>query len=208
MKNIYQSNRLPYAALLIIFVLLSANVYGQSKKLKPPVKQMLIVKEQTSFSSEGEISNRVKIPADVLKQLSEYDEGRLSQCQQDADTSKPNAAEHFAASKINLNGDTRPDLIVQAQTSCFMGAHNTTFWLFVDTNKKSTASYKLVFDVAVDFLKVLKTSAERYRDIETASHTAVELYTIKWTFDNQKYKKSRCLLTDENNKVSKIECNF
>lgn len=211
MKNTYQSNRSRCAALLIVFVLSSANFYGQSKKtaqIRKFTKQTAAVKEQTSFSSEGVISNQVKLPADVLKQLSEYENGRLSECQRDADIRKPTSAEHFAASKINLDGDGRQDLLVQAQTGCFMGAHNTTFWLFVDVDRKSNARYKLVFDTAVDFLKVLKTSANGYRDIETASHTAVELYTIRWKFDGRKYVKSECRLTDENNKTSVIKCDF
>jgi hypothetical protein len=211
MKNIYQSNRFRYAALLMVFVLLSANVYGQSKKtwqLRKSAKQTAAVREQTSFSSESKISNLVKLPANILKRLSEYENGRLAECQRDTDVRKQNAAEHFAASKINLNGDGRQDLLVQAQTGCFMGAHNTTFWLFVDVNQKSNAGYKLIFDTAVDSLRVLRTSANGYRDIETASHTAVELYTIKWKFDGRKYVKSECRLTDENNKTSKIKCNF
>lgn len=211
MKNICQSNRHRCTVLLIVFVLSLANAYGQSKKtlqLRKPAKQTAVVKEQTSFSSEGKISNQVKLSADVLKQLSEYENGRLSECQRDADISKQNSAEHFAASKINLNGDGRQDLLVQAQTGCFMGAHNTTFWLFTGVNQKSNADYKLVFDTAVDSLRVLRTSANDYRDIETASHTAVELYTIKWKFDGRKYVKSECRLTDENNKTSKIKCDF
>ena len=197
--------------LLIVFVLSLINIYGQSKKTKQtrkPTKQTVTLKEQTSFSSEGKISNRVKLPADILKQLSKYGDGRLAQCQQEEYTRKSNVAEHFAASQINLNGDGRQDLIVQAQTPCFMGAHNTTFWLFIDANQKSAASYKLIFDISVDFLEVLKTSTNNYRDIETASHTAVELYTIKWKFDGQKYQKGECKVTDEKNKTRKIKCDF
>ena len=211
MNSIYQSIRSISAGLLIVFFLSLLNVYGQSQKtkqIKKPSKQEVILKEQTSFSSEGKISNRVKLPANILKQLSDYDSGRLAQCQQDEYTRKSNIAEHFAASQININRDGRTDLIVQAQSPCFMGAHNTTFWLFINANQKSGGKYQMVFDISVDFLKILKTASNGYRDIETASHTAVELYTIKWKYDGQKYQKSECRLTDEKNKTSKIDCNF
>lgn len=197
--------------LLIFFAFSSLSFYAQTKKpkqIKKPANQTATYNDQTSFSSEGKISKRVKLPAEVFKLLSEYDSGRLLQCQQDEYTRKSSIAEHFAATQINLNGNGRQDLIVQAQTPCFMGAHNTTFWMFVDANQKSTAGYKLIFDISVDFLKVLKTFSNGYRDIETGAHTAVELYTIKWKYDGQKYQKSECRLTDEKNKTSKIDCNF
>jgi len=210
MKNVCQSKPLLSGVLLMILVFLPASGFSQYRKteqIKKTAKQTVISQEQTSFSSEGEIKSRVEIPAAVLKQLSEYDNGRLAQCQQEADLRRSDAAEHFAASTISLNDDGRKDLLVQAQTGCFTGAHNTTFWLFARNNKKS-ADYELIFDIAVDFLKVLKTSAEKYRDIETASHTAVELYTINWEFDGRKYRKSRCRLTNENNRTSEIKCDF
>lgn len=212
MKIIRQSYRLQCAALLIVFVLLAGNVHGQSKKARPAgksAKQTTALKEQTSFSSEGKISNSVKLPTDVLRQLAEYDGGELAKCQQDEFVRKSNAAEHFSASKINLDGDDQqPDLIVQAQTLCFMGAHNTTFWIFTKRSRNATPNYELTFDVAVDFLKILKTSANGYRNIETASHTAVELSTIIWKFDGLKYQPSECRLTDlTTNKVTKVKCN-
>ena len=162
--------------------------------------------EQSSFSSEEKISDAVDLPSNILKQLTEYDDGQLAKCQRDKLTRRSNIAAHFAAAEINLNGDKLSDLIVQAQTLCFMGAHNTTFWLFTRTNSKSGRSYQPAFDIAADYLKILNSSTKGFRDIETASHTAVELYTIKWIFDGEKYRQSECTVSDENEKVSKIEC--
>lgn len=140
----------------------------------------------------------------VLEQLGAYDERQLATCQKDKSLRKAKAADHFAATAINFNGDNLPDLIVQAQTPCFMGAHNTVFWIFTRSNK---TNYKMTFDIAADYLKILDSSTNKFRDIETASHTAVELYTIKWTYDGEKYQKSECSVSDENDKVSKVECN-
>ena len=202
MKNVYRLNFSKYGALILFFGCLFIQVSGQSKK----VKQTENLKEQTSFSSEGKISNAVNLPPDILKQLARYDDGQLEKCQQDKTTHKKNAAGHFAASKINLNDDKQSDFVVQAQTLCFMGAHNTTFWIFTNLKQKSTVQYQLTFDIAVDFLKILNTSTKGLRDIETASHTAVELYTINWKYDGEKYRQNECTVTDENDKVTKVEC--
>ena len=203
MKYTCPSRRLKYAAFILpVFLFLS--VCGQSRR---PVKRVAVYKEQTSFSSEEKVSRPVKLPQSILKQLAEYDDGQLGKCQQDKSMRRPGIASHFTASKIDLDGDKRPDLLVQAQTSCFMGAHNTTFWIFTGKGTDAAPAYELVFDIAVDFLNVLKTSTNGYRDIETASHTAVELYTIEWKFDGQKYQKSECRITDEHDKVSIIDCN-
>lgn len=198
MKCVYQSNPSKYFFLLVIAIFSLTNVNGQSRKSK----QTANLQGQNSFSSEEKVSSPVKIPQTILKQLAEYDDGQLEKCQQDKLTRKPNIAAHFAASKINLNDDKQPDLIVQAQTLCFMGAHNTTFWIFTKSNRK----YDLAFDIAVDYLKILDTSSKGFRNIETASHTAVELYTINWKFDGEKYRQSECTVRGENDKVTKVEC--
>ncbi len=165
------------------------------------------VKEQVSFGSEGEIKNAVKIPKNVLEQLAEYDDGRLKQCQSDEFSRQTNIAKHFAATKINLNGDKQLDLIVQAQTSCFMGAHNTTFWIFTEVEQRLSPGHDLVFSIAADFMGVLKTSTNGYRDIETASHTALELYTTVWKFDGSKYEARVCKIEDfKTKKVTRVKC--
>lgn len=196
MRNIYKLIFSKNVALLVIFCCCAAQIFAQSRK-----------SEQTSFSSEDKIKKAVKLPANALKQLGEYDDRHLAGCQKDSFLRKTKAVEHFAVSTINFNDDRLDDLIVQAQTPCFMGAHNTTFWIFIRSNQKANADYKLIFDVAADYLKVSDTSTKNFRDIETASHTAVELYTIRWKFDGEKYQKSECTISDENDKVSKVECN-
>lgn len=212
MKNVYKSNYLRCALWLIVSVLLVSAVDGQSNTAKirqKSGKQTAIRQEQASFSSEGKILSPVTLPEDVLQQLAEYDDGQLAKCQQEEFTRKANAASHFAASRINLNGDKAPDLIVQARTPCFMGAHNTTFWIFCGKSGNAAPSYELTFDIAVDYLRILKTSTNNYRDVETASHTAVELYTIDWKFDGTRYRKNLCRITDlTTDKVSKVDCDL
>jgi hypothetical protein len=163
-------------------------------------------KEQTTFGSESAFKYKVALPADVLQQLGEYDGGRLKQCQS-GDWAEANIKNHFAATKVNLNGDKQLDLVVQAQTTCFMGAHNTTFWLFTDVGQRLSPEYELAFDISADYLAVLKTSTNGYRDIETGSHTAIEMYTTNWKFDGQKYQQRECKIENfVTKKISRIRC--
>jgi len=194
--------------LLAVF---SATIFAQAKgpsKNKTAGRRVAIAREQTNFGSETEINNKVKVPGDVLEQLGEYENGRLKECQS-GNWAEKNQSDHFAASRININGDKQSDLIVQAQTLCFMGAHNTTFWIFTEIGQRLSPGYELAFDTRADFLRVLKTSTNGYRDIETASHTAVELFTTLWKFDGQKYQPRECKIENfTTKKISKVKCNY
>ena len=202
MKNISCFNFSKYIALSLVFGCLLTSGFGQSKKNTRPKN----TKEQTSFSSEGATLNAVKLPSNVLEQLAAYDGGRLAECQKDDLTRQKSVAAHFAAAAINFNDDRQPDLIVQAKTLCFMGAHNTTFWIFTALSEKTNPKYKLVFDIPADYLKVLPTATNKMRDLETASHTAIELYTIRWKFDGEVYRQSECTVTGTDDKAKKVEC--
>lgn len=184
----------------IIVLLVCSTTFGQRRRVSQ-------VKEQVSFGSEVAIKNPVKIPKNVLEKPIEYDDGRLKRCQSDEFSRQINIANHFAASRINLNGDSQVDVIVQAQTSCFMGAHSTTFWVFTEVEQRLSPGHDLVFSIASDFMKVSRLSTNGYRDIETASHTAVELYTTVWKFDGSKYEPRVCSIEDfRTKKVTRVKC--
>jgi hypothetical protein len=186
--------------LLVIASLMCPFTYGQRRRTRQ-------AKEQTSFGSETPITRPVKLPKDVLEQLSEFDDGRLKQCQKSEFGRESDITKHFAASAVNINNDGQQDLIVQAQTLCFMGAHNTTFWVFAKVEQRLFPGYDLIFAERADFLGVLKTSTNGYRDIETASHTALELYTTTWKFDGQKYQPRLCTIEDfRTKKVVRVRC--
>lgn len=187
-------------ALLVTITLISPAAFGQRSRVRS-------VKEQTSFGSETPIKRRVKLPKDVLEQLASFDDGYVERCQESEFSREPNISNHFAASPININNDRQQDLLVQAQTLCFMGAHNTTFWMFAKVEQRLLPGYDLVFTLRADFLSVLKTSTNGYRDLETASHTALELYSTVWKFDGQKYQPRLCTIEDLNsNKVVRVRC--
>ncbi len=164
-------------------------------------------KEQVIFESEKKILNPVVLPLSILVELSLYDHGQLIKCQQDKTQRRKNISRHFLASSMALNKDSAKDMVVQATSSCFMGAHNTTYWIFTaSSGQRKHPEFRLVFDIATDFLTVLDSSTKGFRDLKTSSYTAVELYTIVWKYDGERYQKSECTITDLNEKVRVVMC--
>ena len=80
-----------------------------------PNKKIL---EQTSFGAEGSVERPVKLPRSVIELLLEVDNGQLKSCLKE----EPDISTHFEASRININVDAYPDLIVKATSLCFRGA--------------------------------------------------------------------------------------
>ncbi|MEJ7577578.1 MAG: hypothetical protein WKF74_11300 [Pyrinomonadaceae bacterium] len=185
--------------LLVISLSCSLIASGQRRRTQQ-------TKEQISFGSETLIKRRVRIPQNVLNQLSDFEDGYLKRCQQDEYSRQQNIANHFAASALNINSDGQGDLIVQAQTQCFMGAHNTTFWIFAKVAQRLYPGYDMIFAKRADFLGILKSSTNGYRDIETASHTTLETYTTIWKFDGQNYQPRLCTIQGTTRKVVRVRC--
>lgn len=185
--------------LVTAILLLYSPMVGQSNRVRK-------TEEQTSFGSETPIATSVKLPQNVLEQLAEVQDGRLKQCQH-SDLRESDIANHFAASAVNINNDGESDLFVQAQTLCFMGAHSTTFWIFTKVEQRLFPGYDLVFSQSTDWLELLKTSTNSYRDIRTAGHTALEVYSTVWTFDGRKYQPRECTIEDlKTKKVIRVRC--
>lgn len=195
----HQRTRRQIPLIVITTLLLCSLTFGQSKQTRK-------VEEQISFGSETPIARPVKLPKSVLEQLTEFEDGRLKQCQQ-SDSRESDISTHFAASAVNINNDGEQDLFVQAQTLCFMGAHNTTFWIFTKVEQRLFPGYDLIFSVRTDWLEILKKYTNGYRDIRTIGHTAIELYTTTWEFDGQKYQPRQCTIEDiRTKKVVRVRC--
>lgn len=166
------------------------------------------IREQTSFSSETKVLYSVKLPPAILHKLAFYDDNQLKKCQENPDLRENDIQKHFAASRIQINDDKLNDFIIQSQTQCFMGAHNTTFWLFIAEKNKKGNGYRQLFDIASDDLKILKTKTNKHRDVETSSLTANEVSTILWKFDSEKYKPAKCWREGETtNGRIEVKCN-
>lgn len=197
----HQRTRKQIPLIAIITLLLCSLTFGQSKRTPK-------AEEQISFGSETPIAKPVKLPKSVLAQLSEFEDSRLKQCQQsDLGLRESDISNHFAASVVNINNDGEQDLFVQAQTSCFMGAHSTTFWIFAKVEQRLFPGYDLIFSVSTDGLEILKTYTNGYRDIRATGHTAIELYSTTWKFDGQKYQPRQCTIEDlRTKKVVRVRC--
>jgi hypothetical protein len=167
--------------------------------------------EQTEFGSETVMSRPVNIPKEVTAQLLELDGGRLKECLKGEGQTVADVPKHFTASEVNVNDDGARDLVVQAQSLCFMGAHLTVWWVFSKAGSgsgaRATAAYDLLFSGGGDGLTVLKTATNGFRDIETVSFSGAgaQLYTTVWKFDGGGYKASLCTVR-KGRKVSRVKC--
>lgn len=196
MKSIQKLKLLKYILLTVVLFMMTVNSFAQTKNKK------LVYKQQSVFSSEEKVRNQTKIPHNILQQLKKYNDSQLENCQKDKDFRQSNISKHFAASKINFNRFT--GFVIQAQTPCFMGAHNTTFWIFQPIQKDK---YKLLFDISADSLTLLKTQTKGYRDVETSSLTVNEVSTIKWKFNGKIYQPKECWREgDSTNGKQKVSC--
>jgi hypothetical protein len=175
-------------------------------------------KEQTWFGPEMRIERPVKLPEDVAEQLLEFKEGAdeeptLKRCLREKGQTAADVSNHFAASEININDDAARDLIVQATSGCFMGAHNTAWWIFSGVEGKFgtrfTPGYDLVFSGRGDDLKVLKAATYGYRDIETTSFAGAgtEFYETVWKFDGREYHARICTIESGGKRV-RVKCDW
>jgi hypothetical protein len=170
-------------------------------------------REQTSFGAETPIDRPVKLPAVVVKQLLEFEDGRLKQCLQNSDETAADVPKHFTASEADINGDGARDLVVQAESLCFMGAHLTTWWVFSKTESKFgmrvAPGYDLVFSGRGDGLSILKATTYGFRDIETVNFAGAgsQFYTTVWKFDGSEYKARLCTV-ESGGKKSRVKCDW
>ena len=145
--------------------------------------QLLILQganpEQATFGAEIEIDHPVPIPNGVLQVLRK-DKRNQQLLKQDPHRI---AASSFVASKIHLNDDGRPDLIVGASDVRLLGANLAPFWVFVDTGR----GHRLVLRTHTLVLDILKSRTEGHRNIRAIETTAVEATGTIFTFRNGKY---------------------
>jgi hypothetical protein len=196
--------RTALALTLAVSTLAAPGTHAQRRRARTPA-------EQTEFGSETVMSSPVKMPKDVVAQMLETDGGRLKECLKEEGQTEADVPKHFAASEVNVNDDGARDLIVQAQSLCFMGAHLTVWWVFSknegESGARSRPGYELVFTGGGDGLTILKTATNGFRDIETMSFSGAGTqfsYTV-WKFDGGGYKASICTVRNRG-KVSRVKC--
>src|SRR5438034_10995406 len=112
--------------------------------------------EQILFTTETPVRRPVRLPNDVLDQLVKENGEQLQRCRESDRSGGTDFRGYFQASELDVNGDGRRDLIVQA-TSCLIGAHSAPFWIFTNSNQRLLPGYERVFMKQADYLKVLRT---------------------------------------------------
>lgn len=143
---------------------------------------------QTSFATEKPIRRPVKLTATMLRQIAKAVPDLASECDGDI-------ARSVIASRIRLNADGPPALLLQGTSSCTMGAHTAGYWLLTRT----ADGYKLAFNHYEDALSILPTVTRRYHDLMVAgiSGAGAESSEMLLKFDGSKYKPASCWLTDQ-----------
>jgi len=187
--------------LAVVFVLaLCAPAVGQRRRAG-------VRRPQTAFGAETPIRRPVRLSADATRQILESDRERVRACGEFGGQPAEAIAAQLAGSAVDINGDALPDLIAQAGPGCFMGAHATTFWAFAGYSTRFGNGVDLVLMTPGDFLRVLASVSNGYRDIETGYATAAEVYATIWKFDGDRYQPRECTIKDfKTGRVQRTRC--
>ena len=147
--------------------------------------------EQSVFAMEGIALRRpVNVPAPVLKLLRE-DES-VTACRQDQTDSTIIPSYWFVGSKVSLSTSVGTDLVVVPRNisgaekrvnACLLGAHTMPFWIF----RKFDNQYRLVFSGSAQVLRLLDTSTNGLRDVETSISSTVGNTISHFRFDGHDY---------------------
>lgn len=150
--------------------------------------------QQTTFGSETEVVRPVAVSQSVLKKIGAKDWQRAEECQKDNQFREKTLSDHFLASalKVQTSKGKLDLLVIQANSICFWGAHNTHIWILAKNVGEKAGSYRKIFDVQTDWLKVSTISRRRFPDLTLFSHTAVELYISTYRYFRGSYRATKC----------------
>jgi hypothetical protein len=165
-------SRLSRCSLVATFLLVSASLSSQGV-------------EQTSFSAEeSSVRRPVRLPNAVLELLRSHES--VSECLAQREVSDEQLRSWFAASTIKLNDDSYRDYVVvpTRRENCLTGANIMPFWVIAG----SKDGPKLVLQVNVHDLRILRTSHGELRDIHLISLTASDVSESYLHFKDGKYQ--------------------
>lgn len=153
--------------------------------------------EQTSFGIEaapGEklIDKPVSIPEEALRAL-KISDTLLGHCYGHRLT-KPKSVltSWFIGSEVHLAGPDEVDLIVMPRDMnvspspnvCLLGAHTAPFWVL----RKRNGKYEMLFETDAEYLEILDSKTNGYRDIEEETYFISATVTNTNRFDGKKYR--------------------
>jgi hypothetical protein len=177
---------------LLLFGVLFANAVHAQKAAKDQEP------EQTDFGSDPEVLIRkpVEIPDGALPFLRDTLSRGTINCIKNVNGLTPEQvpASWFVASEIHLDGPNDIDFIVQPKAlgkspspnGCLFGAHVVPFWVL----RNRDGNYDLLLQTGGDFLQVLDSRTNGYRDVKGIGLTAVSATSVTFRFDGKKYQAS------------------
>lgn len=140
-------------------------------------------KYETSFYGENSFSNPIQIPVEVSKKLKKDWEAKGCSS---SDGQFSNS--RFEATKVNLNNDRLPDLLIKAKdpNHCLNG-NAVSFWAF--TMRGGT--FTPVFYTYTLSLEVTEKRSKNYFELWTGRCTASICFNRLFAFDGQEYAQTR-----------------
>jgi len=189
------TRRIPILPLILMFAVSLMNAPRLTSQAKDQTAQQTPAQEQTTFGSEAALRRPVPIPDDALVVLTDSLGQGTTNCIRNMAklTADLVPASWFVGSEIHLDGPDEIDLIVQPNDDaresgsvCLRGAHVVPFWVL-----RKGRRYELLLATDADTLQVLDSRTNRYRDIQTAAHTAVSSTVLLFEFYIAQYQKEK-----------------
>jgi hypothetical protein len=141
------------------------------------------IEVQRTFGAEEPLRRPVDLPDDVLLAL-RADE-RVRTCIPNGETDRAILKDWFGASQIDLNSDSRSDLVIVPMNGCLFGSNIVPFWVFHNTK----AGHALVLSTDALRLNVLATKTRDYSDLEASAVVGTRLaVTLTYKFNGTRYE--------------------
>jgi hypothetical protein len=141
-------------------------------------------KYETSFYDENTFKNPVEIPNSVLKILKQDTD--IQKCI-NSSSGSTFSADWFEATRIKLNNDKFPDLLVKAKNCPLLIGNATSFWFF----RSKQNDYDLVLSIYTISIDILKKQTNGFYNVATSRSTASTTYSTTFTFNGKRYLKKR-----------------
>jgi len=167
--------------------------------------------QQTMFGSEVEVTRPVAVSNNVLRKIGRDVRNEMSKCQKDKYRRATTLSDHFLGSILNVHTSTgeKELLILQGNSGCFWGAHNTRILILAKKSGTADSTYKKIFETQTDWLEISTKSRRAFPDLTVVQHTAVELYITPFRYSHGRYRQVRCnvqKMGDDSPKPRTIRC--
>lgn len=163
--------------------------------------------------SEEHSAAQITAPTGLLNfvlQSEPSDLENFEDCLKNNNISKNDLSKLFIVSYANINSSYKNIYFVRPaiEPFCltFYGAHLFRYWFVKANSLGSKPSFELLFKAGGDGISVLDSETNGYKDLESESHTAIEIYRLQLKYDGKKYKNAKCTVENIETKTLKL-CN-